>query len=192
VIIGALRAGSGRPTVGSAAPTSPPPRGCCRARPRCCDDTLTSRVSLAPPRSCYCAHEVRASQAECRGFESRLPLHSLHSDLAKTPRLGVFSRVGRSTTSTPLKDTGTSRLSPLRPRLRAAPVDAAGRYRAAPTSPGTGDWGHFVTDASCEPAWTPPGSDRTRGVLTRGPNLGRRGCAEPLANPTCARASQGG
>src|ERR1035437_128740 len=38
-------------------------------------DTLTIGVSLAVPRSRYNAHEVRTSQAECRGFESRLPLH---------------------------------------------------------------------------------------------------------------------
>ena len=36
-------------------------------------DTLTSRVSRGLPRSCYYAHEVRTSRAECRGFESRLP-----------------------------------------------------------------------------------------------------------------------
>jgi hypothetical protein len=38
-------------------------------------DTITTRVSLALSRSCHYAHEVRTSQAECRGFESRLPLH---------------------------------------------------------------------------------------------------------------------
>jgi hypothetical protein len=35
-------------------------------------DTLTMRVSLALSRSCYNAYELRTSQAECRGFESRL------------------------------------------------------------------------------------------------------------------------
>ena len=40
-------------------------------------DTITTPDSLAPPRSRYNAHEVRTSQAECRGFESRLPLHFL-------------------------------------------------------------------------------------------------------------------
>ncbi len=40
-------------------------------------DTITTRVSLALPRSCYNAHELRTSQAECRGFESRLPLQPL-------------------------------------------------------------------------------------------------------------------
>ena len=44
---------------------------------RQCQDTLTRSVSLALPRSRYNAHEVRTSQAECRGFESRLPLHNL-------------------------------------------------------------------------------------------------------------------
>src|SRR3990172_10958721 len=43
-----------------------------RARARY--DTMTTGDSLALPRSCYNAREVRTSQAECRGFESRLPL----------------------------------------------------------------------------------------------------------------------
>jgi hypothetical protein len=47
------------------------------ARPR--HDTLTTCDTLALPRSCYNAHEARTSQAECRGFESRLPLHYLGS-----------------------------------------------------------------------------------------------------------------
>ena len=38
-------------------------------------DTITVPPALADPRSRHNAHEARTSQAECRGFESRLPLH---------------------------------------------------------------------------------------------------------------------
>ena len=54
-------------------------RSWCSERPRSNTPRITRhsnyRVSLALPRSCYYAHELRTSQAECRGFESRLPLH---------------------------------------------------------------------------------------------------------------------
>jgi hypothetical protein len=39
-------------------------------------DTITTPDSLAFSRSRYNAHEFRTSQAECRGFESRLPLQT--------------------------------------------------------------------------------------------------------------------
>ena len=71
-------------------------------------DTLTTCGSLAPPRSCYYAHEVRTSQAECRGFESRLPLQ-VFLTLGATPQLdgGRSRRPDRSTESsaTTLRDT---------------------------------------------------------------------------------------
>jgi hypothetical protein len=47
-------------------------------------DTITTPDSLAFSRSRYNAHEFRTSQAECRGFESRLPLQPL--------RRGALSR----------------------------------------------------------------------------------------------------
>ena len=37
-------------------------------------DTIPAVAQLAVPRSRYNAHERQTSQAECRGFESRLPL----------------------------------------------------------------------------------------------------------------------
>ena len=54
-----------RPVAGTPRPKADEP----------CHDTLTITDPLAPPRSRYCAHEVRTSQAEGRGFETRLPLH---------------------------------------------------------------------------------------------------------------------
>ena len=83
-----------------------------RSRPEAdepCRDTLTITDSLADSRSrCY-AHELRTSQAECRGFESRLPLHCLplHSFLVlsatlclpvRRPGLFTGSRRSRATT----------------------------------------------------------------------------------------------
>jgi hypothetical protein len=76
-----LRLGRGTPDQGRC-------RGSVRAPGNPADpasgDTLIIGDSLANSRSCYCAHEVRTSQAECRGFESRLPLHLPSSERAAT------------------------------------------------------------------------------------------------------------
>jgi hypothetical protein len=45
-------------------------------------------LEFAPPSGSSSAGRVSASQAECRGFESRLPLQLPPSDRAKTPWLG--------------------------------------------------------------------------------------------------------
>jgi CO/xanthine dehydrogenase Mo-binding subunit len=63
----------------------PPPCSPARRPRRLGEDTLTTPDSLARPRSRHNAHELRTSQAECRGFESRLPLQHLGSDPRKTP-----------------------------------------------------------------------------------------------------------
>jgi hypothetical protein len=57
-------------------------------------DTMTTRDLLAVPRSCYYAHQLRTSQAECRGFESRLPLQPLLTDRRRDPA-PVKRRIGR-------------------------------------------------------------------------------------------------
>ena len=60
-------------------------------------DTITTDVLLAHPRSRHNAREARTSQAECPGFESRLPLHFTHSDRTATPNLSVaISRAASS------------------------------------------------------------------------------------------------
>ncbi len=55
-------------------------------------DSLPEPLSLAHPRSCHYAHERDNSQAECRGFESRLPLH--------VPSLSCCSRLASHETHT--------------------------------------------------------------------------------------------
>jgi len=106
-------------------------------------DTLTKRVSLDLRRSCYNAHELRTSQAECRGFESLRarpsPAPLPPSELRTAPSCHRASRATGRVRSRPTSQLrslassyhSTSCPNPIRPRRHRPPWSTATGRRAA-------------------------------------------------------------